>query len=201
MRGRCGVPFRVLRAIRGSLGGSRSFWGEGAEAFGGEEFAGDDVEHVFALAAVKRAVVEADGYCHVGAHGGVGVGAVDVVVEVAEVVEECGDEWLRHFSSGFAKAGFIGVPSARREAKMRALYQRALNSTRRPERGTMGCPPREAFIHDMGFSVPSVFTIPLLSTLRRGVSLGEDEVEDVTYFGEVFCGGVFASVGFGILLE
>ncbi len=50
-------------------------------------------------------MVKTDGDSHVGAHRRVGVCGVDVVVEVAVVVEEGGDERLLGFGGGLDPAG------------------------------------------------------------------------------------------------
>ena len=61
---------------------------ERAQSLGREQLARAEVEHFLALTAVERRILESDGDGHVGTHLKVGVRAVDVVVEIAEIVEE-----------------------------------------------------------------------------------------------------------------
>ena len=58
------------------------------------EFAGADVEHGFALAEREGREVQSDGQQLVGANAPIGVAAVDVVEEIAAVVDKGGAEAL-----------------------------------------------------------------------------------------------------------
>ena len=71
-----------------------AFGREGADALGRFEFAGADVEHGFALAEREGREVEGDGQQLVGANAPIGVAAVDVVEEIAAVVDKGGAETL-----------------------------------------------------------------------------------------------------------
>ena len=86
-----------------------------AQTLWSQQLAGHDVEHTLALATVERGVVESDGHSHIRAYRRVGVCAVDIIIEVAVLVEECVDECGlclvgegSPFVAAFFVAGHIG---------------------------------------------------------------------------------------------
>ena len=71
-----------------------ALWAERAETLGRKQLAGAEVEHFLALTPVERRILQSDGDSHVRTNLEVGVCAVYVVVQVAEVIEECLDKRL-----------------------------------------------------------------------------------------------------------
>ncbi len=154
VRGRCAWQFALLGAAEVVGVVAVALGRQCAQAFGGEKLAGDYVEYALALAAVEGRVVKADCDCHVGAYRGVGVCAVDKVVEVSAGIEEGVDKWFLHLFGGlepFLTLFFEAfVAFGHTCGKHRALYHRALNSTSMPVRRTTGAPLSTEFIHDAG---------------------------------------------------
>ena len=85
------IPWLVAVAVRA----------ECAQAFGREQFACNEVEHALALATVEWRIVESGSDNHVWTYAWVGIISVDIVVEVARVVEECCDERSLNFVGEF----------------------------------------------------------------------------------------------------
>ena len=131
---------------RAEIGGavSEALGREGAQALGGEQLACDHVEHTLALAAVEGRVVEADGHGHVGTHLGRGVAAVDIVIQVAAVVEEHVDERLAHLFGGveplLAARGEVAVVLGQRGGEDQRVVPQGVELDKVARAGNDGAP-------------------------------------------------------------
>ena len=184
-----------------------AFGREGADALGRFEFAGADVEHGFALPQREGREVEGDGQQLVGPNAPVGVAPVDVVEEIAAVVDKGGAEALFKLSAlgldafGGDEAFGAAVVDQQLLVELFGVVIQGVELDDVARAGHDGPTPRGG-VHPRHGAVATVGIDQAVGVAKEvGVAAFEDERHDAVDEGAVALATTFATHVFGILLQ
>ena len=184
-----------------------AFGRERADALGRFEFAGADVEHRFALPQREGREVEGDGQQLVGPNAPVGVAPVDVVEEIAAVVDKGGAEALLKLSAlgldafGGDEAFGAAVVDQQLLVELFGVVIQGVELDDVARAGHDGPTPRGG-VHPRHGAVATIGIDQAVGVAKEvGVAAFEDERHDAVDEGAVAFATTFATHVFGILLQ